>query len=140
MSDLKDRVLEVIAGPSIMALATLTEDGKPWVRYVVPVADRDLNLRFSTFLGSRKVAQITRDPNVHLTGGGGTLEGIRPWVQVVGVAEVSSDPELKSAMWNEMLSAYFSGPDDPDYCVVTVRPTRIEYLGGDTSEPEVLEP
>ncbi len=36
MSDLKERIPDVIGKPHMAGLATVTEDGRPWVRYVMP--------------------------------------------------------------------------------------------------------
>ena len=72
--ELKKKILAKLTGPNLCALATLTEDCKPWVRYVTPFADENLTLWMATFLGSRKVVQIKKNPEVHLTTGVATLE------------------------------------------------------------------
>ena len=66
MKDLKTRILDFISKPHLAGFATVTEDGKPWVRYVMPVASPDMTIRFSTFLEARKVAHIAHNPEVHL--------------------------------------------------------------------------
>lgn len=140
MSQLQDKILAVFGEAVVAALATVTAEGKPWVRYVVVGAEPDLTLRFATSLASRKVAQIRANPAVHLTAGAEGLANMgQPYVQVEAMAEASSDPALKKALWNEMLAAYFSGPDDPDYAVVTLRPYRVEYYTFDAMEPQVWE-
>ncbi len=50
MATLKDHILEIIGRPQLASLATLTEEGKPWVRYVMVTGDKDLSLRFASFL------------------------------------------------------------------------------------------
>ena len=50
MADLKEKILEIIRQPHLAAFATVTADGRPWVRYVMPFADEDLTVRFSTFV------------------------------------------------------------------------------------------
>ena len=47
MADVKARILEILQpGQMFLAsLATVTEDGKPWVRYVSPKIADDLTLR-----------------------------------------------------------------------------------------------
>ena len=69
MEDLKQRILEVIGQPNMTGFATVTEEGAPWVRYVMAFASDDMIIRFSTFLGSRKVSQVRNDPRVHLVCG-----------------------------------------------------------------------
>jgi general stress protein 26 len=138
MSDLKSKILAIIGRPVLGALASLTEEGKPWTRYIVPLADKDLNIRFATYLGSRKVKQLQARPDVHLSAGDNTLTSMgTPYLQIAGTARVSTDPGEKKAFWNDNLKAYFSGPDDPNYCVVIIKPSRIEYMTFESSSPEV---
>jgi general stress protein 26 len=140
MDDLKAKILAVFAPAAISALATLTEQGRPWVRYVVVTADTDLTLGLATDLRSRKVAQLRANPEVHLTAGAAGLDQMgRPYVQVEGRARVISDPAVKRARWHEELKAYFSGPDDPNYAVVAIQPRRIEYWTFDAMQPQVWE-
>jgi PPOX class probable F420-dependent enzyme len=139
MSDLKKRILNVIGKPHLAGLATVTEDGRPWVRYVMPVADEKMTIRFSTFLKARKVKHIEKNPTVHLVCGVTDPENWDNYVQIEGRAEVSTEKGEKKAFWNDELSAYFDGPDDPRYAVVMVKPTRIEFYSKEKMEMEVLE-
>ncbi len=140
MSDLRQKIFAVASEPCLGALASLTEDGLPWVRFVVPQADAALNFRFATFLLSRKIEHIRKNPNVHLALGRNTMEDMgHPWLQVVGRAEVSTDPGEKQALWHDGLKVYFQGPEDPNYCVVIIRPQRIEYMSPPGLTPEVWE-
>ncbi len=140
MDDLESKILAVFRPAAIAALATITEQGRPWVRYVVVGAAPDLTLGFATSLGSRKVAQMRANPEVHLTAGAGDLEKMgQPYVQVEGRAAVLTDPAVKRAHWREELKDYFSGPDDPDYAIVVIKPRRIEYWAFDARTPRVWE-
>lgn len=126
MSDLKSRIYEVAKEYQVMNLATITEDGKPRVRYVSGFANADLVFRFCTHLGSNKVKQMRKDPNVHLTLGAKDDRTTKNWLQVEGIAEVSTAQAERDAMWSDGLKAFFKGPDDPNYAVVIIRPSRIE--------------
>ena len=65
MPSLKDRILDVVrGGPKLSGFATITKDGKPWVRYVMAEASDDLIFRFASFTNARKVAQIEINPQV----------------------------------------------------------------------------
>jgi general stress protein 26 len=141
MSDLKSKIQAKMAEPTLAALATKTEDGKPWVRYVMALADQELGIRIATFLNSRKVAQIKADPEVHLTLGVASLETARSYLQVQGRAEILTEAAERQGMWGEELAQYFSGPDDPNYCVIKVAPYRIEYndMASGSMEPQVWE-
>lgn len=136
MSDLKQRILDLIHRPQMAALATVTEMGNPWVRYVVTVGDGDLVLRCATKKDARKAEQIIANPDVHLTLGGSLTES-SPYVQIQARAEISTDSDEKNNFWNDMLEPVFSGADDPDYAVVVITPYRIEYCTPGTYEAEV---
>ena len=137
MSELKKRILDVISQRRVAAFATVTPEGKPWVRYVVPRADEELTLTFATFLDSRKVAQVKKNPEVHLTTGVSNLETARQYVQVQGLAEVVTDDSERTAYWQDHLKVYFTGPDDPNYCLMVIKPYRIELVSMTGQDPEV---
>ncbi|MBT8355267.1 MAG: pyridoxamine 5'-phosphate oxidase family protein, partial [Desulfofustis sp.] len=50
MEDLEQKILDIIHKPQLAALATVTEQNNPWVRYVVTVGDGDFNVRCATFV------------------------------------------------------------------------------------------
>ncbi len=139
MSDLKQRIFNAAKELQLMNFATVTEDGRPWVRYVMGKADKDLVIRFCTHLESRKVGQIRKTPDVHISMGVTSLETAKNWLQVEGTAEVSTDNDERGAFWFDELNNYFTGPDDPSYCIVIVRPSRIEFGTMERKTPEVWE-
>jgi len=127
MPDLKERILDVVKDPCLAGLATTTNDGKPWVRYVRTEASDDLTFRFSSFCNARKIAQIERDPEVHLTCGITDTTNMGPYLQIQGRAEFTTDREARHVFWSDRLRILFEGPDDPNYGVVIVRAYRIEF-------------
>ncbi len=137
--ELKKKILAKLTGPTLCALGTLTEDGKPWVRYVTPFADEDLTLWMATFLGSRKVAQIKKNPEVHLTTGVATMETAESYLQIQGRAEILTDERSKKTVWFDHLKNVFSGPEDPNFVVCKITPYRIEYQSMGMVPPEVWE-
>lgn len=139
MTDLKMRIFDTAKEFQLMNVATITEDGKPWVRYVMGKADQNLVIRFCTRLDSRKVVHIKKTPDVHICLGVTSLETAQNWVQVQGTAEVSTEKNERDSFWFDDLKNYFSGPDDPDYCIVIVRPSKIEFRTMGSMTPEVWE-
>jgi len=139
MSDLKEKVYDILKTPQLACLATVTKDGKPWVRYVMALADADLKVRFATFRSARKAAQIEANPEVHLTCGVTDPQEMKPYLQIQGRAHLDVGEEARHGFWSEMLSGIFQGPDDPNYGVIEVAPYRIEYCTPGSYEPEVLE-
>ena len=137
MSDLKAKILATMDKPTLASFATLTGDGKPWVRYVTTWADKDLVIRFATFASSRKVAQVKNNPEVHLTLGANDPANPQPYIQVQGKAQVKTDPAARQAVWFDQLKVYFQGPDDPNLAVMEITPYHIEYMKVGSMEPEV---
>ncbi len=136
MSDLKTKILDLLKKHHLAVLATITEDGKPWARYVAVNVAPDLTIRTATFKNSRKVAQVKKNPEVHLTCG---YDGdmMTPYVQIQGRAEVIDDKKERHDLWNDHFKAYFKGPDDPNYVVMIVHPYRIELMADGSHQPQV---
>ena len=139
MDELHKKILEKMRELTLASFATTTRDGKPWVRYVVVKADENMNIWFATFKSSRKVDQISANPDVHLLLGVTDLPTAASWIQVQGRAEILEDAETKNAVWYNMLEPMFTGPDDPNYAVCKVTPQRIEYYTMNRQQPEVWE-
>jgi general stress protein 26 len=136
MSTLKEQIAAIITPLQLSSLATLA-DGKPWVRYVMTTGKDDLSVRFATYAGSRKVAQIAANPEVHVTLGVTDPAIMKPYLQIQGRARFSTEAAERHGFWSEMLANYFSGPDDPNYGVVIVTSYRIELAQAGVPQPEV---
>jgi general stress protein 26 len=137
MSDLKERILKILQQPQMASLATITQDGKPWVRYVMTAASADLMTRCATFITARKVSQIKKNAEVHLTCGVTDPRNMGPYLQIQGRATLSTSKDVRHAFWTDMLSGIFSGPDDPNYGVIEVKPYYIEYVSPALHKPEI---
>lgn len=139
MSELKARITEGLKNLQLANLATVTTDGLPWTRYVMISGDESLTLRCATSLAARKVAQIEKNTEVHLSCGVVNPMEMTPYYQIQGRAGIITDEAEKAAFWNPSLEPIFSGPDDPDYAVVVIKPYRIERWTPPEMEPEILE-
>jgi len=137
--DLKERIYGIMKEYPLATLATITEDGRPWARIVMITPESDLRIRFVTAANSRKVAHLGRNPEVHITCGASLVDSMAPFLQIEGKAKVTRDEGIKKQMWTDALKRYFTGPDDPNYCVGIIEPYRIEYFSQSMS-PEVWEP
>ena len=137
MSDLKARILSILQRPQLSGLATVTEDGKPWVRYVMTAASEDMTIRCATFVSARKVKQIEKNPEIHLTCGVTNPMEMGPYLQIQGRATLNTGKEVRHAFWSDMLAPIFDGPDDPKYGVLEITPYCIEYTTPGSHEPEV---
>jgi general stress protein 26 len=137
MTELEKKIWKVFEKPQTAALATISASGAPWVRYVTARAEPDLTLSFCTGRSTRKAAEIAADPNVHLTCGELRPPDHSVFLQIAGRAEMRSDRETKARCWQEEWRRYFQGPDDPEYIMVFIHPSRIEFNGPGSFEPEV---
>lgn len=63
----------------------------------------------------------------------------KAWLQVEGTAEISTAKAERDAFWYDGLKAYFTGPDDPNYCVVIVKPSRIEFASMESMGAEIWQ-
>ena len=139
MGCLKHKILNIISDYHLANLATVTEDGKPWTRYVIARADENMLIRCATFLDSRKVRHIAKNPEVHLACGVTDPERYTDYLQIQGRAEVSTDAAEKKHYWCDKLSDIFEGPDDERYGVIKIKPYRIELQHADSITPEIWE-
>ena len=139
MADLKERILAIITGPQLAGLATVTEEGRPWVRYVITIGSDSMDLRLATFANARKVKQIEQNPEVHLVCGVTDPDKMAPYLQIQGRARFTTDKVERHLFWNERLEPIFSVPDDPNYGIIVVKPYRIEYWTPGEFKPEVWE-
>ena len=137
MSELEERIGAILKQPQLATLATITEDGKPWVRYVMTLADDDLVIRCASFIGARKVKQIEKNPEVHLTCGVTNPTEMVPYLQIQGQAQLNTSEEARHGFWTDMLAPIFDGPNDPKYGVLEITPYCIECCTPGSYEPDV---
>jgi general stress protein 26 len=137
--ELETKILEVIRGPKLAALATVKEEsGKvlPAVRYIVAMGFEDLSLMAATRKSSGKVQDIKKNPNISLTIWSGKdlipEDLIKPYVVIKGKAELIDDQETKNRFWNPYLENHFHGINDPEYGLLKFVPNSIEYYHGNT--------
>lgn len=142
--ELIDFLIADFAQPKIGALATL-KDGEPWVRMMKFKGNgKDLRLYTSSYRTSRKVIQIQKHGNVHITKpiSGDLSKESNPemgYAQIVAIAKIRDDDEIKKWLWSEGMKFYFKGPDDERLVVIEYNPTYIEYLPAGIEQPIVLQ-
>jgi general stress protein 26 len=137
MSELEEKIWKILQAPQVAGLATINEKGDPWVRYVTIEADRDFTLHFCTGLSTRKARQITAHPDVHLVCGLLEPPDDSAYLQISGRAEIRSDAAIKEKYWQEGWNRYFTGPNDPNFVMIFVRPSFIEYNAPGALTPEI---
>lgn len=130
--DLKEKILNVIRGEHVAAMATVSE-GEPAVRFMGLFGKDDLTLVGATMKSSRKVQHIREKPVVAISIWSG--ENISdPYVTIVSMAKVYEDLETKRGFWKPTLEPYFQTPENPEYVVLEFIPQRIEHYSGAVME------
>jgi len=126
---LKERILNVMGGDHVAAIATIDqESGRalPTVRFMATRGQDDLSLIASTMRGSRKVKQLKKNPEVAVSiWSGKSYED--PYVVIQASARVHEDLETKKKYWSPDLEPYFKSADNPEYVVLQFVPRIIEY-------------
>lgn len=139
MDKLKQKIKEILKPYQLYNLATITETGEPWVRYIYAMSNDDLEIKFATCIKTRKIDHFKVNSTVHLTCGVSGLEDInKPFLQIKGKVLIDQSKDAKHSFWNPLIANIYNGPDDPNYAVVTVKPISIEYWKITNPEPKVL--
>lgn len=124
--ELQEKILDVIRGTHVAALATVGERGAPAVRHMVLTGGDDMMLAGGARIGSDTVAQLRRTP----------CAGIAiwsekaftdPYVQMQATGGVHEDRETKLKYWSPAWEKYFGPADNPEVVVLLFRPESIEY-------------
>ena len=131
---LREKILDVIEGsqqPKTGALATVNERGRPCVR-IMTFKHESLILYSVTSLKSKKVAHMRNNPFVSIEMSRNITRLDSDYIVAEAKAEIITDDKVKKHFWDETLSVYFSGPEDPDYCILKFTPETIDYMGLET--------
>jgi len=131
--EVKQEVWSHLKATQVVYLAT-SEGDQPRVR---PVTLLDLDQRFWIATGSQsaKVKEIERNPNIEFCLPLRDERG-NGYIRVGGVASIVADIATKGTISRAIpfLQEHWTGPDDPDFCLLRVTRVDIEYLRPGASE------
>ncbi|MNI48087.1 General stress protein 26 [compost metagenome] len=85
-----------------------------------------LQIYLATNRQSHKVEELEEKPHIALLFGY-EGDGSSAIVEVQAKASVTKNNELRGQLWNDGLKRWFKGPDDPNYVILDISPSRIEY-------------
>jgi general stress protein 26 len=122
---LAEKILEVVGGPHVAAVATVA-GGLPAVRFMVLSGFEDMTLVGGTMKATRKVEQLRKNPHAAISIWSGK-EFTDPYVVIQARGEVHDDVKTKKKYWNPMYEQYFKKVDNPDYVVLVFTAEEIEY-------------
>ncbi|WP_342563989.1 pyridoxamine 5'-phosphate oxidase family protein [Paenibacillus sp. FSL R7-0345] len=126
-NELEQTIIKTLDDNKFGSFGTIEAGNKPKVRYMAVFHD-GLNIYLATNRKTHKVEELQDNPNAFLLlgyeqGGGKDV------LEIEARASVTKDDSLRSKVWNKSLEEWFKGPDDPDYVILELTPTRIEYMG-----------
>ena len=124
---IKQEVWSLLKESQRVYLATAEAD-QPRVR---PVTLLNIDQKFwiATSPRSTKARQILRNPNVEFC-----LplseEADSGYMRVAGVASIITEPETRASIGQQIpfLGQYWTGIDDPDFCLIRITRVEVEYL------------
>ncbi|MFC1743827.1 pyridoxamine 5'-phosphate oxidase family protein [Candidatus Riflebacteria bacterium] len=141
ISEVKANILKIIREPHLSVLSTVTPEGLPWVRYVRAIATDDMTIGIGSFVGTKKIAHIKNKNEVHMVSGAYELARGQNYIHIQGKAEIITDRDEIDAFWcTQLKDILFGDPNGPDYCVITVKPYRVEHYKLGSFQPEIWTP
>ena len=101
-------------------LALIDENGYPTASTLtISKAEGIKWLTFLTGIDSNKAKRIGK-----CNKGSVCLGSSEHNITLVGALEILTDPAIKKEMWYDAIGEMFSGPDDPEYCVIRFNTER----------------
>lgn len=105
-------------------LALIDSEDYPTVSTITASKADGINwLTFCTGLGSDKSNRIKKCNRASVCFNSGEYN-----ITLVGTIEIITDQDVKKEMWYGGLANHFSGPQDPNYCVLRFKTERYSLL------------
>ena len=109
---------------SYCALALIDLDGYPTASTITASKADGINwITFCTGLGGTRTNRINKCNRASVCFNADDYN-----ITLVGTIEVLTDPDVKKEMWYGGLANHFSGPEDPNYCVLRFKTQRYNLL------------
>lgn len=119
-----DIVEKSIGATSRCVLALLDIDGYPTASTIsASKADGIKWITFCTGMGGTRTNRINKCNRASVCFNAADYN-----ITLVGTIEVLTDLDVKKEMWYEGLSNHFSGPEDPNYCVLRFKTQRYNLM------------
>ena len=133
----KKAALGILDNSKVGVLATVKES-KPHARYMTFFHD-GFTLYTATNRKTQKVEELEANPHAHiLLGYEG--EGVGDaYLEIEGSMAAHDNPEIIEKVWNEHLSGWFSGPDDPNLMILRIHPDRVRLMNKKGQDPVELK-
>lgn len=138
MEKVREDIFRKVKKQSVIVLGTNGGNGHPSLRFVMVISySPEGELWVATGAGSRKSAEIKRDPRVTVL-----WSDFEEWhnFYLECSAEVIDDPETKTKMWHDnWLHFWPEGPVSEEYVLLRIIPLRGESFDNEKKEPVKVE-
>lgn len=134
---LQETALEIMNTDRVGIMATVANN-KPYARYMTFFYENGI-LFTITHSETHKIEEILQNPFTHILLG---YEGEGfgdAYVEIEGNVTVTSGDHMIEKLWNDHVSPWFNGPDDPDLLVLEIRPQQIRLLNKKGLPPQVID-
>lgn len=129
--------LKILEESHVGVLATIKDD-RPHSRYMT-FFNQDFTLYTATSKQTQKVGEVEENPHAHvLLGYEGEGFG-DAFLEIEGEVSEHDDRSILEDLWNEHLQGWFTGPDDPDLLILTIKPTRARLMNKKGEPPIALD-
>ncbi|WP_379128113.1 pyridoxamine 5'-phosphate oxidase family protein [Paenibacillus sp. sgz500958] len=125
--ELEQKIIKTLDDNKFGSFGTIEAGNKPKVRYMA-VFHEGLNIYLATNRTTHKVEELQANPHTFLLLGF-EQGGSKDVLEIEATAAVTKDESLRAKVWNKDLEPWFDGPEDPDYVILELTPTRMEYVG-----------
>lgn len=99
---------------------------------------RGLTPYIATNKNSKKVDDISNNPNVHLLLGHDEDRLDDNFVEMFAKAEIIENADSEEKVWTNELARWLEGPDDPNYILIRMTPVKVGYVDKAGSEPTFM--
>ncbi len=124
---LQQNVVELIENNHYSKLITFGPDNAPRGRIMTNLPlGKNMVIWFATGLSTSKIKDIKKNSNVSVF-----VDDADDMTNasIAGKAEIVTDSRLLKKFWQEPFEFFFpGGPTNPDYCLLKITPTKLEYL------------
>ena len=120
----KNTVKNGVFKGEICVISLIDEEGFPTMSTITPSKCDGVNwITFGTLLSHNRAKRILANKKASIC-----FDSNAYCVNLVGEIEVITSPDVKRDMWYDGLSGFFTGADDPEYCVLKFTTKRYKFF------------
>ncbi|MCL2563517.1 MAG: pyridoxamine 5'-phosphate oxidase family protein [Oscillospiraceae bacterium] len=121
---IKENSAQGQAGFGFCTLSLIDEEGFPTASVMMPSKSEGINqITFGTMLDENRAKRAAKDNKASVC-----FATAAYCINLVGEVEVITADEVKRDMWYDGLVHHFTGPDDPNYCVLKFNTKRYKFF------------